>query len=155
MGAEPFLVASTVNVVMAQRLVRRLCSDCRQGYTLDKELLDSLRRQIDLEEILGLARKNNILEKSLADNNDWSKITFYRPGGCSRCRQEGYKGRIGIFEVLEMSEVISRMVSKRATSDEIEDQAKKEGMIQMIEDGMIKAVQGITSIEEILRVTKD
>lgn len=155
MGAESFLIASTVNIVMAQRLVRRLCSDCRQGYTLDKELLDSLRGQVDLERVLELARKNNIMEKSLADNDDWSKITFYHPGGCSRCHQEGYKGRIGIFEVLEISEVVAQMVSKRATSDEIEQQAKKEGMIQMMEDGMIKAVQGITSIEEILRVTKD
>ncbi len=155
MGAEPFLIASTVNVAMAQRLVRRLCSDCRQGYTLDKELLDSLRSQVDLKRVLDLARKNNIMEKSLAENNDWSKITFYRPGGCSRCRQEGYKGRIGIFEVLEISEAVARMVSKRATSDEIEEQAKKEGMMQMMEDGIIKAMQGITSIEEILRVTKD
>jgi type II secretory ATPase GspE/PulE/Tfp pilus assembly ATPase PilB-like protein len=155
MGAEPFLIASTVNVVMAQRLVRRLCPDCRQGFTLDKELLDSFEGRVNLERVLDLARQNNILEKSLADNKDWSKITFYRPGGCSRCRNEGYKGRIGIFEVLEMSETISQMVSKRATSDEIEEQAKKEGMMQMMEDGMIKAVQGITSIEEILRVTKD
>ncbi|OGI26973.1 MAG: hypothetical protein A2359_04425 [Candidatus Moranbacteria bacterium RIFOXYB1_FULL_43_19] len=155
MGAESFLIASTVNVVMAQRLVRRLCSDCRQSYTLDKELLDSLRGQVDLERVLDLARQNNIMEKSLADSKDWSKITFYHPGGCSRCRQEGYKGRIGIFEVLEISEVVAQMISKRATSDEIEEQAKKEGMIQMMEDGMIKAVQGITSIEEILRVTKD
>jgi len=155
MGAEPFLIASTVNVVMAQRLVRRLCPDCRQGYTLDKELLESLGSQVDLERVLNLARQNNILEKSPSDNNDWSKISFYRPGGCSRCRNEGYKGRIGIFEVLEMSETISKMVSKRESSDEIEEQAKKEGMIQMMEDGIIKAVQGITSIEEILRVTKD
>jgi len=155
MGAEPFLIASTVNVVMAQRLVRRLCSDCRQGYSLDKELLDSLRGQIDLDRIFDLAKKNNLLDKNLADNSSWEKITFYRPTGCSRCRQEGYKGRIGIFEVLEMSEITAQMVSKRATSDEIEEQAKKEGMMKMIEDGMIKAVQGITSIEEILRVTKD
>ena len=155
MGAEPFLIASTVNVVMSQRLVRRLCPDCRQGFTLDKELMDSFEGRVNLERVLDLARQNNILEKSLADNKDWSKITFYRPGGCSRCRNEGYKGRIGIFEVLEMSETISQMVSKRATSDEIEEQAKKEGMMQMMEDGMIKAVQGITSIEEILRVTKD
>jgi len=82
-------------------------------------------------------------------------MTFYHPGGCSRCRQEGYKGRIGIFEVLEMTEKISEMVSKRASSDEIEKEGLNEGMMKMIEDGIIKAIQGITSIEEILRVTKD
>ncbi len=155
MGAEPFLVASTVNVVMAQRLVRRLCPECREAYTLDKELMESLKRQVDLERVFELALKNNLLGKELAENRDWSKISFYHPKGCSRCRQEGYKGRVGIFEVIEMTEPISKMVSKQATSDEIEEQAKKEGMIKMLEDGMIKAVQGITSIEEVLRVTED
>jgi len=155
MGAEPFLIASTINVVIAQRLVRRLCPDCRQGYALDKEIMDSFQRQLDLERVLNLARQNNILDDSQKGEEGWSEITFYRPVGCSRCRQEGYKGRIGIFEVLEVSETISQMISKRVTSDEIEDQAKKEGMVKMIEDGLIKAMQGITSIEEILRVTKE
>ena len=155
MGAEPFLVASTVNVVMAQRLVRRLCSDCRQAYSLDDELVDSLKQQIDLERIFDVALKNNLLGKEISGSRDWSKISFYRPSGCSRCRQEGYKGRIGIFEVFEMTEIISEMVAKQATSDDIEKQAQKEGMIKMIEDGMIKAIQGVTSIEEILRVTED
>ena len=155
MGAEPFLIASTVNVVMAQRLVRRLCSDCRQAYSLDKELIDSLKQRVNLERIFEQAKKNNLLEKGLSEGQDWSRISFYRPGGCSRCRQEGYKGRIGIYEVLEMSETVSQMVAKRATSDDIEAQSQKEGMIKMIEDGMIKAIQGVTSIEEILRVTQD
>lgn len=155
MGAEPFLIASTVKVVIAQRLVRRLCSDCRQEYHLDRELLSSLQGQIDLERVFNLAKKNNLLDKNLAAGGGWEKVTFYHPVGCSRCRQEGYKGRMGIFEVLEISEAIAQMVSKRATSDEIEEEAKKEGMIKMIEDGMIKAIQGITSIEEVLRVTKD
>ncbi|OGI25182.1 MAG: hypothetical protein A3J76_03225 [Candidatus Moranbacteria bacterium RBG_13_45_13] len=155
MGAEPFLIASTINVIIAQRLVRKLCSECRESYNLDNDLIQSLNQQIDIARVFEVARQNNLLEKSLTETKDWSKLTFYRPGGCSRCRQEGYKGRIGIFEVLEVSETVSRMVAKRATSDEIEEMAKKEGMIGMIEDGMIKAVQGITSIEEILRVTKD
>jgi type IV pilus assembly protein PilB len=155
MGAEPFLVASTVNLVMAQRLVRRLCPNCRQAYNLDDELINSLKQQIDLERVFEVALKNNLLGKEISKDMDWSKISFYRPGGCSRCRKEGYKGRIGIFEVIEMTEAISEMVAKRATSDEIERQAQKEEMIRMIEDGMIKAIQGVTSIEEILRVTKD
>lgn len=155
MGAEPFLVASTVNVAMAQRLVRKLCPDCRQAYNLDEELVNSLKGQLDLEHIFELAAKNNLLDKKLLEKKDWMQAVFYRPGGCSRCRQEGYKGRIGIFEVIEMNETISQMVAKRATSDEIEQEAQKEGMIKMMEDGIIKAIQGITSIEEILRVTKD
>jgi type IV pilus assembly protein PilB len=155
MGAEPFLIASTVNVVMAQRLVRKLCPDCRQAFTLDRDLLNSLEQQLSIAEIIKMAQKNNLLEKGLTGANDWSKITFHRPGGCSRCRQEGYKGRIGIFEVFEVSDEISQMIAKRATSDEIEEKARSEGMIRMMEDGIIKAIQGITSIEEILRVTKE
>jgi type IV pilus assembly protein PilB len=155
MGSEPFLVASTINVVMAQRLVRKLCPDCRQAYNLDEELVNSLKGQLDLARIFDLAAKNNLLDKELLGKKDWMQAVFYRPKGCSRCRQEGYKGRVGIFEVLEMSETISQMVAKKATSDEIEQQAQKDGMIKMMEDGIIKAIQGITSIEEILRVTKD
>lgn len=155
MGAEPFLVASTINVVMAQRLVRKLCPDCRQAYTLDKELMDSLQSQVDMERVLEIAKKNNLLDKNIIENFDWSKVTFHHPGGCSRCRQEGYKGRVGIFEVVEINEKISEMISKRSSSDEIEREAQKEGMIKMMEDGIIKALQGVTSIEEIFRVTKN
>jgi type IV pilus assembly protein PilB len=155
MGAESFLIASTINVVMAQRLVRKLCSDCRQAYNLDKELIQVLQGQVDMDRVLETAKKNNLLEKNIMENLDWSKITFYHPGGCSRCRQEGYKGRVGIFEVVEISEKISEMISKRASSDEIEEEARKEGTIKMMEDGIIKAIQGLTSIEEIFRVTKN
>jgi type IV pilus assembly protein PilB len=155
MGAEPFLIASTINVVMAQRLVRKLCPDCRQAYNLDAELIDSLKKQLDLERIFGLAAKNNMLDKGLQEKKDWSQVTFYHPGGCERCRQEGYKGRIGIFEVLEIDEEVSQMIAKLATSDDIEKKSQEKGMIRMIEDGIIKAIQGTTSIEEILRVTKD
>jgi len=155
MGAEPFLIASTVNVVMAQRLVRRLCPECRVAYNLDEGLLNSLRGQIEIDPIMSLAQKNNLLEKELTEVSDWTKITFYHPGGCSHCRQEGYKGRIGIFEVLEIDDEIAQMISKQATSDEIEKKGREHGMLKMIEDGLIKAIQGITSIEEILRVSKD
>ena len=155
MGAEPFLIASTVNVVVAQRLVRRLCPDCRQVYHLDEELIDSLKDQVDLEFVIKEAAKGNFLKKELKDKKDWTRIDFYRPVGCSRCNKNGYKGRIGIYEVLEVSDSIAGMISKRATSDEIEKKAKEEGMLKMIEDGFVKAIQGTTSIEEVLRVTKD
>jgi type IV pilus assembly protein PilB len=155
MGAEPFLVASTINVVMAQRLVRKLCPDCRQEYVLDEELINSLKKQFDLDRIFELAQKNNLLGKNAVENKDWTKIKFYRPGGCSRCRKEGYKGRVGIFEVIDITDTISQMIAKGATSDHIEAQAQKDGMMKMIEDGMIKSIQGVTSIEEILRVTEN
>jgi type II secretory ATPase GspE/PulE/Tfp pilus assembly ATPase PilB-like protein len=155
MGAEPFLIASTVNVAMAQRLVRKLCPDCRQEFILDAELLKSLGEEVDLNRLLDTAAKHGLIDAKLAAAKDWSKINFYRAGGCERCGQEGYKGRVGIFEVMEISEAVAKMVGARADSNEIEKKAREEGMTKMIEDGMIKALQGTTSIEEILRVTKD
>jgi len=155
MGAEPFLIASTVNVVMAQRLVRKLCPDCRQNFTLDDELLKSLGKEIDLDHVLSVAAENNFIGKSIAAEKDWSKINFFRAVGCERCSQEGYKGRVGIYEVMEISEDIAKMVSARSDSNEIEKKACEEGMMKMLEDGVVKALQGTTSIEEILRVTKD
>ncbi len=155
MGAEPFLIASTVNIVMAQRLVRKLCPDCRQSFTLDSDLLKSLDQEMDLDYILSVAERNNFVDKDTAASKDWSKINFFRAVGCERCSNEGYKGRVGIFEVMEVNDNIAKMVSARADSNEIEKKAREEGMIKMIEDGMIKALQGITSIEEVLRVTKD
>jgi type IV pilus assembly protein PilB len=153
MGAESFLVASTINVVAGQRLLRKLCPDCRQAYTLDKELSDSLRKQVDIIRIIEIAKKNNLIDAKAGI--DWVNFQFWRPGGCSRCNQEGYKGRIGIYEVLGVSENIAQMIGKQATSDEIEKKATEEGMLKLVEDGFIKALQGITSIEEVLRVTKE
>jgi len=155
MGAEPFLIASTVNVVMAQRLVRKLCPDCRQSFTLDGELLKSLGNEIDLDRVLSVAAQNNFVDKNVAAEKDWSKTNFFRAVGCERCSQEGYKGRVGIYEVMEISEDIAKMVSARADSNEIEKKACEEGMMKMLEDGIVKALQGTTSVEEILRVTKD
>jgi type IV pilus assembly protein PilB len=155
MGAEPFLIASTVNVVMAQRLVRKLCSDCRQRFTLDSGTLKSLEEEVDLNRLMKIAEKNKFIEADVAAGMDWSKVSFYKPVGCERCNREGYKGRLGIFEVMEISEEIAKMVSAKADSNDIEKKAQEEGMTKMIEDGILKAIQGTTSIEEILRVTKD
>jgi len=155
MGAEPFLIASTVNVAMAQRLVRKLCPDCRQSFTLDQDLLKSLGEEIGLDRILDVAARSNFIDKNTAAAKDWSKINFFRSAGCDRCAHEGYKGRVGIFEVMEVDEEIAKMVSAKADSNEIEKKAIEAGMIKMIEDGMVKALQGTTSIEEVLRVTKD
>ncbi|MFA5871823.1 MAG: ATPase, T2SS/T4P/T4SS family [Parcubacteria group bacterium] len=153
MGAESFLVASTINVVVGQRLLRKLCSDCRQPFNLDEELSASLKKQVDIARIVEIAKKNNLID--VKSGNDWKDLQFWRPGGCSRCNQEGYKGRVGIYEVLDVSESIAQMIGKQATSDEIEKKGTEEGMLKLVEDGFIKALQGITSIEEVLRVTKE
>jgi type IV pilus assembly protein PilB len=146
MKAEPFLISSTLNVVLAQRLVKKLCKEKEKYYLKDSDL-KNISKYCDLEKILKILKEEKIVKsrKTLKD------IPFYRPKQSREC-SEGYKGRIGIFEVLPVTESIKELITKNATSDQIRKQAQKEGMITMVEDGFIKAVQGITSIEEVLRV---
>ncbi|MDI6603140.1 MAG: GspE/PulE family protein, partial [Patescibacteria group bacterium] len=146
MKAEPFLISSTLNVILAQRLVRRLCEE-KEKYYLKESELKNLARYCDLNRILEILRE----EKLVKPKQTFNKIPFYRPKPTKDC-PEGYKGRIGIFEVLPVTETIKDLIVKQATTDQIQAQAQKEGMKTMIEDGFVKAVQGITSIEEVLRV---
>lgn len=150
MKAEPFLIASTTNLVIAERLVRRLCPETKQKYKLSSDEIKSLATEIDLEKILRILKK----EKIIKAKDNWSNINFYRAIKSEEC-PDGYKGRIGIFEVLEVSETIKELIIKEVISDQIEKQARKEGMLTMLEDGFIKIAQGITSIEEVLRVTQE
>jgi type IV pilus assembly protein PilB len=146
MKAEPFLISSTLNVVLAQRLVRRLYSE-KEKYRLDDSEIKNLKKYCDLEEILRVLRE----EKLIQPKHGLKDIDFYRPKPSKDC-PEGYKGRIGIFEVLPVTESIKELIVKEVDADQIQKQAQREGMITMIEDGFIKAAQGLTSIEEVLRV---
>jgi len=152
MGVPSFLVASTTNVIIAQRLVRKICSDCIQSYNLDDEQIKELEKQLDIESVLHTLEK----EKSIISAKKGIKsILFYRGKGCKRCNNTGYKGRIGIYEVLENTDAISSLILKNAPAKDIYAQALSEGMITMSEDGFIKAKNGITTIEEVMRVTKE
>lgn len=155
MGAEPFMIASTANVVIAQRLVRKLCNECKTSYKLNEKESKALAASFDTKEILKALKESELLKGVLEEKADWKDIAFYRPKGCEQCNNEGYRGRSGIYEVLEVTEDIGRLISEKASADDIEKFAKSKGMNTMSEDGFIKAVQGITSIEEILRVTKE
>lgn len=155
MGAEPFLIASTVNVIIAQRLVRKLCPDCRVKYVLSEKEIKTLKSSVDLDEILKKLKETEILKKIIKPSSDWSNISFYKNKGCEQCNQEGYHGRIGIFEVLDVNNDIEKLIVESASTEAIEQKSKENGMLTMIEDGFVKAVQGSTSIEEILRVTKE
>jgi len=150
MGVEPFLIASTVNVILAQRLARRLCPESREKYHLTKTRIEEMSKDIDLDNVLKVLKR----EKIVPESAKWEDIDFYKPKASKEC-PDGYKDRIGIREGLEVSEIIKEMIVKRATSDEIESQARKEGMLTMLEDGFVKAIQGYTSLEEILRITKE
>lgn len=149
MQVEPFLIASTVNAVLAQRLLRRLCPD-KEKYTLTKDQIKSLGATFNLDEVL----KRMKAEKAVSPESTWDTIPFYKPKA-SKESPSGYKGRVGIYEVLEISEKVRDLILKRAPFTDIEKQARVEGMATMTEDGFVKAAQGFTSIEEILRVTKE
>ncbi len=150
MSVEPFLIASTANVIIAQRLVRRLLPESRKKYYLTKSKIKEISKEVNMEEVLQVLKK----EKLVSSKATWEEIPFYKPKPTKDC-PDGYKGRIGIREVLEVSETIKEMITEKITADKIQLQAKKEGMLIMLEDGFIKAVQGVTSLEEILRTTKE
>ncbi|MFH1780656.1 MAG: GspE/PulE family protein [Candidatus Nealsonbacteria bacterium] len=146
MGAEPFLISSTLNVIIAQRLIKKLF-ESKEKYYLKESELKNIGKYCDLPRILKILKK----EKIAKPKQELKDIPFYRPKSTQGCL-DGYQGRIGIYEVLIINETIKELIVKKADASQIQDQAQQEGMRTMLEDGFIKAAQGITSIEEILRV---
>jgi type IV pilus assembly protein PilB len=144
MGAEPFLIASTVKVIIGQRLVRTLAK--KEQYTLDAQELKTLQQSVDTERVLAELKKEGIVEKGAT----WKDVPFYR--AVATKDDDGFKGRIGIHEVFKISSATRELIVKCAPTEEIETQAKAEGMLTMVEDGIFKAVQSITTLEEVLRV---
>jgi type IV pilus assembly protein PilB len=138
MHIESFLVSSTLNVIIAQRLVRKLCNNCKLEYALDKKLIEILEEQYT---------KKGVTKKI-------TQAKFFKPQGCEYCTN-GYKGRIGIYEVLEVTDDIKTLIARRENANVIQKAAQESGMSLMIEDGMRKAEEGITSLEEVLRVVKE
>jgi type IV pilus assembly protein PilB len=146
MKVEPFLIVSTVDVIIAQRLVRKL-TEKREKYFLTDSEISTLQKSVDLNRVLEFLKEEKIIEGKAS----WDKIPFYRPKS-GMDPEEAFSGRLGIYEVLKVTSTIKELVMQGKTDKEIETQAKKEGMLTMIEDGFFKAVQGHTTIEEILRV---
>ena len=149
MKVEPFLIASTVNAIIGQRLVRRLCKE-KEKYTLSEAEVKKLGEDVDLERVLGFLKK----EKIISPKATWKDVPFYKPKPNKDC-EDGYSDRIGIHEVLQMTPTIKQLLMQSATADQIEAQAKKEGMMTMVEDGIFKCAQGLTTIEEVFRVTTE
>lgn len=141
MKVEPFLVASTVNVIIAQRLVRKICDSCRVSEVVT---FDQLAKNLPKDIIL---KHYNPVGKD-------KEIRVYKGRGCKVCHMTGYHGRIGVYEVLEVSKSIRELVAKRSDSDTIFQAAIAEGMTTMLDDGLQKVAKGSTTIEEVLRVTK-
>src|SRR3989442_1729971 len=131
MGIEPFNVASEGNLIVGQRLVRRICKDCKQEHKYTDEELKAL----------GIPAA------------EAAKLTFYKGAGCDNCGGTGYKGRQGLYEVMAMSSALRRMVLKGGSTEELREEAVKEGMLTLRSDGMVKVKRGITSLEEVVKET--
>jgi len=138
MKVEPFLVASTVNVIVAQRLVRKICDMCKTSVTVKRS---------EIEKHFSA----DIVKKHFGTNED---LAFYKGKGCKICRATGYSGRLGVFEVLEVSKAIRQLITERTDSDVIAKAAVSDGMTTMLDDGLAKVGKGLTTIEEVIRVTK-
>jgi type II secretory ATPase GspE/PulE/Tfp pilus assembly ATPase PilB-like protein len=133
MGVEPFLTASAGSAVLAQRLMRKLCSSCAELYEPSEEQMLAARISLD-------------------DMERFRNAEFRRKVGCSRCANTGYKGRIGVFQLLEMTETVASLAARRANKDEIEQAAAADGMRTLWADGIEKVAAGLTTVEELARV---
>lgn len=146
MGVEPFLLVSTLRVIIGQRLVRMLCNT-REEHELSRAEQTQLEKAVDAGAVLKSLKEEAIVPKEAT----WKNVPFYTPKESTEC-PAGYAGRMGIYEILPVTASIKELVMKNATTDELEAQARKEGMLTMSEDGIFKAAQGVTTIEEVLRV---
>ncbi len=149
MGAEAFLIISTIRTIIAQRLVRKLCH-AREQYTMEEAEFNALAKIADMDHVLDALKAEKIVEK----NATWKTIPFYKPIPGEDC-EDGYSGRIGIHEVLTVSSTIKELILKGSSEDVIAAQARKEGMLTMVEDGIFQAAQGLTTTAEVLRVVSE
>lgn len=152
MGVPSFLVAFTTNLIMAQRLVRKICPFCKKEYKLTAENIADLEKILDTKKMIDLFKKHNCLKAGDTALKSW---TFYRGEGCQKCNREGYKGRLGIYETLEVNKTMAELINKKASVEEIRQAAIKNGFTTMLQDGMIKAKTGLTTLEEVLEATRD
>ena len=152
MEVEPFLVASTLNVVIAQRLVRRICLKCIESFHLSPEELQSLSKEFDLDKMLNRFKELKLIEDKF---NSFGELTFYRGKGCKYCHQSGYSKRIGVMEILENTTAVQKCIIRNASSNEIQEAALQGGMVTIFEDGLQKTLLGITTIEEVLRIKRE
>lgn len=142
MGVKPFLITSSIRGIVSQRLVRRVCEFCKEMYLPESVVIQEIKKE------LGSISVKDLDPALLRD------IKLYRGKGCEKCNDLGYKGRVAVFEILKMDREVGQLVLQSAPDTQLEDQAKKGGMITLKQDGFIKALQGITTIEEIFRIAQ-
>jgi len=146
MGAEPFLLVSSLTCVVAQRVLRRICPGCKEEYRPPPEIIKGIQEVLGDFYPLALERQQK--------KTGGKELVLWRGKGCDKCNNTGYLGRIGIFEAMPISDKITKLILEKSAADQIEKQAREEGMLTMKQDGYLKALEGITSIEEVLRVAE-
>ena len=134
------MIPSSLNAVVGQRLVRKVCDKCREKATIPHTLLETIKQEL------------STLPSGHMKNINLEQLIFYHGRGCSECNN-GYSGRLGIFEVLQMSSQVEELAVRKAPASEIKKAAIANGMITMIQDGLLKALKGITTVDEVMRVT--
>ncbi len=145
MGVPPFLMASSIELIIAQRLVRKLCDSCKQPETApDKELLERVKTAV--------AKISSTQDE--IDPEKLKGLQFFKPVGCDACDHVGYRGRLGLYEIMRMNNAIRRLILNRASSIDIENAAMENGMVNLEQAGIIKALKGETSLDEVYRVAK-
>jgi type IV pilus assembly protein PilB len=143
MGVQPFLIPSALILVVAQRLSGLLCPDCKKKSKPNQKMVDLINKEVSL------------LPESQRKELDLSFSGTYEAEGCKKCNWRGYKGRIGLFEILSMTDELSGIIVSGPTEEKIWKEAKRQGMVTLRQDGIIKALKGITSLEEVIRVTEE
>jgi len=155
MGAETFLLASSMSCVGAQRVARKICLDCKEEYDPPTPVKDDIKKVLGNLVHSTVAKLSDEEAADVAEIEGKKKLTLFRGKGCDKCGDSGYKGRIGIFEVLPISDQIGKQILERAPSNEIEKTAIEQGMVTMKQDGYMKALEGVTTIEEVLRIAQE
>jgi type IV pilus assembly protein PilB len=170
MGIEPYLLASTLRAVVAQRLPRRICEHCIEAYSAEQAVIDDILQEFSdvpqfdivsyINQVIAAKKEHgengsSVMKEAQVGPDGKPQFYLYRGKGCDRCGGSGYSGRIGIFEVMDISEKISRLVMEQATAGDLEKEAKSNGMLTMVEDGYLKSLEGITTIEEVMRVSRE
>jgi type II secretory ATPase GspE/PulE/Tfp pilus assembly ATPase PilB-like protein len=150
MGVEPFLLASTLALVVAQRLVRRICTGCRESILPDAPVLKALRARGDFEATIAVLQTEGVLGRT---DDPLSALRLFRGKGCRQCGGSGFRGRLGLFELFEVTDRIRGMVMERQDAVVIRVAAVAGGMRTMFQDGLAKALLGETTLEEVVRVT--
>ncbi len=151
MGAEPFLLASSMTAAIGQRVLRKICDNCKQAYVPEQSVVDDIQKA--LGKLLDGWLKTNETQSALAKKNN-TPFMLYKGAGCEKCGSAGYYGRVGIYEVLRVTEKIARSILERADAATIEKQAMEDGMIIMKQDGYLKVLEGVTTLEEVIRVAQ-